>query len=256
MNCIDTSNLLNLSCQPVSDSLFFLQSPLTLAFDNQNIGAYVQDIGNGRFRISDNSDILVAAQTLGLQGTSKRGAALERILANLQVKLSDDGELFSVCDQSELPYHLARFIDAATRISQAVSGWLPKPSEQITRFDRTIGVALKKHFKDSLQQNYAITGASGHQLTFPFALDQGDDDISLIQTVSSDPDKPKWDKVYHTLGKLSDVSNSYPNLKRFVIMEGSRNDIETHKAINALADCASVILYKNDDTQLKKALAA
>lgn len=254
MNCIDTSKMLNFQCKPVADGLFFLQSPLVMAFDNQNIGVYVQEISKTRYRITDNSDILFAAQTLGLNGTRARGAALDQIAQKALINLSDDGELYAVCDRSELQYYLARFMDAATRITQAVSDWLPKPSDNITRFDITIGNALAKHFTSQLKRNYTVYGASGHQLNFPFAIDS-DDSIKLIQTVSSSPDQPKWDKVYHTLGKLADVRNADPDLKRYVVLEGSSNDIETHKAISALADCSKVILYQDDKTLLK-ALAA
>ncbi|WP_404418747.1 DUF1828 domain-containing protein [Marinospirillum sp.] len=119
MNCEDAGALLNLTCKPVTDGLVFLQSPLSLAFDGSGLGAYVQELGNERYRISDNANTLFAAQTFGMASNAKRADQLQQIARSCKVELSDHGELFTVCKAEELPWFLARFMDAMTRIGQA-----------------------------------------------------------------------------------------------------------------------------------------
>jgi|GEM_PF-736485 hypothetical protein len=254
MNCDDAGSLLNLTCKSVTEGLTFLQSPLTLAFDGSGLGAYVQELGNERYRISDNANTLFAAQTHGISTSAKRGDHLQRIAQSCQVNLSNDGELFSVCKAEELPYFLARFLDATARIGQACNEWLPKPATSLTRFDRQIGSVLKSHFQQDLHNYYAVPGASGHNLNFPFALQTGDQ-LRLIQTVPTSKGLPNWEKVYHAVGKLSDVRNANPELECLTIIEGSIDLQETQKAVIALSDCSHVIAFENPE-QLLRALEA
>lgn len=252
MNPLDTANLLNLQCKLICEGTFFLQSPLTQAFDSSCIGVYLQELQNNRYRLSDNADTLFNALTSGITSNPRRSRQLQDIIERNQVQLSEQGEIFSSCKQHELPWQLARMLDTLSCIGQVCSDWMPLPAETITRFDRQLGAALKARFEHQLKFSYCQHGASGHELSFPFALEQNNN-IRLIQTVASSKNKINWEKVYHTIGKMSDLRNASPHLPRYVVIEPAADAAETQKAILALTDCAHVILYQNTD-QLAAAL--
>lgn len=254
MNPLDSANLLNLQCKPVTDGTVFLQSPLTQAFDSSCIGVYVQELQNNRYRISDNADTLFNALTSGITGNPRRSRQMQDIIERNQVQLSEQGEIHSSCHQDELPWQLARMLDAITRIGQACSDWMPQPTETTTRFDRQLGAELKTHFGQQLKSSHSQYGASGHELNFPFALEQNNL-LRVIQTVASSKNQINWEKVYQTIGKMSDLRNAAAQIPRYVVIEPASDAAETQKAILALTDCAHVILYQ-DIQQLAEALTA
>lgn len=249
MNCADLGSALALTCIPVSDGVMYMESHVSVPYDGNLIGAYVQDIGRGRVRISDNADTLFNAMTVGIQPTAARGRKLAVIAMENHVKLSDDGELFVACDEAEAPFYLTQLIDAAAAISYHCSQWEVAGE---SRFEQLISAALRKTFPGKVKRHYSITGASGHQLKFPFAIDVDKDEIQVVQTISAVGDAPYWPSVYQALGKMIDIKNAIPGIRRTVIFEQAAAN-ELSKASAALAECASVLIYSSP-AQLTSAL--
>lgn len=251
MNCTLIGSQLGFKCKPVADGVVYLQSPLALAFDGLLIGAYVQDLGGGRVRISDNADTLFAALTHGVKPTAEKGRRLAALVADRGLELSDDGEIFKVCAEEQAGFYLARFIEAAEHVSYACSSMRPAP---VSRFDRAIESTLKRAYAKQLKTEYRITGASGHQLVLPFAIEKEGQAPTLIQTVPAKDGKVDWSLVYRAVGKLLDIKNAHLGAQRRVILEASDEE-ENRKAATALADAASVIVYTTP-AHLLSALAA
>lgn len=251
MNCAQLSTQLGFRCEPVSDEIFYLESPLTLAFDGQLIGAYVQDIGRGEYRISDNADTIYCAMTHGVKATAERGRKLSEIVADTGMELSDNGEIFKACRDDQLAYYLARFVEAASNVGFACSNMRPAP---ISRFDNIVRDALRPKYAAKLKTDYKVVGASGHQLVLPFALEVVGEAPMLIQTVPNKDGKIDWNMVYRAVGKLLDIKNAHHESKRRVILEPGDED-ENQKAAAALSDAAEVVLYTGPD-HLIQALAA
>lgn len=251
MNCAELGNALALTCVPVNEGLVYMESHVAVPYDGNLIGAYVEDIGRGRVRISDNADTLFHAMTVGIQPTAARGRRLATIATDNHVQLSEDGELFVACDEQDAHFYLAQLIDAAAAISYACGHW------QVTsesRFERIVSSALKQSFPDKVKRNFTVTGASGHQLKFPFALGIDTPDIQVVQTISAAGEAPHWPSVYQALGKMIDIKNAIPNIRRTVILEQAPAN-EISKAASALAECASVVIYSSP-AQLTQALRA
>jgi hypothetical protein len=239
MNCTLIGAQLGFKCKPVADGLFYLESPLTLPFDGNLIGAYIQDIGNGHVRISDNADTLFVAMTHGVKPTAERGRKMAELVASSGMELSDQGEIFKACPESQLGFYLARFIEAAEYVGFACNKMRPSP---MSRFDQVVGSALKKAYPKNLKTDYKIIGASGHQLTLPFAIEVEGGKTALIQTVSNKDGKVDWSLVYRAVGKMLDIKNAHEDTARHVILEPGDED-DSRKAATALADAASVIIY-------------
>lgn len=117
------SSLFNLDCKQLKEELFYIQSPMTLAFDGSHLGAYLEDLGNNRYRISDNAETLFIAMAAGIKLTNKRSQELKQHFQNREPGLSPQGELFVVAELDELTYYLARFFDAQALIGCLVANW-------------------------------------------------------------------------------------------------------------------------------------
>lgn len=253
MNCTQLSTQLGFRCKPIRDGLMYVQSPLTLAFDGLLIGAYVQDIGRGLVRITDNADILFTAMTHGIAPNAKRAKTFSAIAQESGITLSDNGELYATCQEDQIGFYVARFIEAAARIGVACDDQLVVP---VSKFERTVGVILAKRFKKRLRRNFSLVGASGHQLGFPFVLNPGTGDQMVIQTISSGRGgKPNWASIYGATGKLGDLKNSGDLTRRTVILQDGDPDA-IQQATVALAENASIIIYTGNDDQLERALAS
>lgn len=249
MNCTDIGNAFGLKCTHIRDDLVYMESPISLAFDGNLIGAYVQDIGRGRVRISDNADTLFHAMSIGVAPSVPRGKRLAGMAADFSMTLSEGGEIFAACDKAEAPFYLARFIEAAFSISQACEQWQPAAE---SKFEKIVLKALRASFPAQIKRNFEIRGASGHQLKFPFALGVGTDTPQVIQAIGEQNGHPNWPSVYHTLGKMLDLKNAVPMARRIVVLENS-DAIEISRAATALSECASVVIY-SDANQLAEDL--
>ena len=252
MNCHEISTQLGFRCQSLSDGLLYVETPMALSFDGQLIGAYVQEIGRGLVRISDNADIIFCAITHGLKPHAKRAGKIEAMAAAAGIEFSDEGELHAVCQIEHAGYYLARFMEAAARVGDLCNeALIPKES----RFERLIGGQLEAAFGKRLKRRHSLIGASGHQLEFPFVLDAGAPGQTIIQTVSaSSRGNPNWPSVYGAVGKMGDLKNAGDSSRRLVVLQRG-DDVATTQASIALAEHASVILYESRE-QLIELLAA
>lgn len=252
MNCLMIGQQLGFQCKPINDGLVFVQSPLTYGFDGGLIGAYVQDIGNGRVRISDNADTLFAAMTHGVEPTFSRGKKLADMVSDCGMTLSDGGEIFATCNEEQAGYFLARFVEAAERVSFMCEGYRP---QVLSSFEKLVSKSLKDAFGNRIKRNHKLMGASGHQLTFQFVMDIDATHPRCIQLVARNTDdKPNWSTVYQTIGKMTDLRNLNKTIRRTVVIEPGNPD-ETQQAVAALADTASVIIFESPGS-LIQALAA
>lgn len=251
MNCEEISKSIGFSCQPVNETLHFVQSPLCLEFDGSLIGAYIQDIGRDKVRITDNADILFTAVTHGVKDTPSRGKKIRSIARRNGLEISDSGELFVSCDIEFMGYYLARFTEVAHDIGILCSGMMPEPTSD---FDKIILAGLKKYYSERVKRDYQTVGASGHQLTFPFVIDGGKENALHIQTIACPKGKPNWKTVYHALGKMTDLQNASFSSRRLAIIEsGDVHDVR--QVSTALGSAARIMVYE-DQKQLQELMVA
>lgn len=251
MNCMELKEAFGLHCSHVADDLVYLETNLSLPLANNLIGAYVQDIGRGRLRISDNADTLFEALSLGMKASNKRRRNIEKIAAEFGITISDAGEISVACASEEAPYAFARYVEASFAIGAACSNWVPQPTSV---FERSIAKILKEAFPKKVKRNFEVRGASGHQLKFHFALNPGEQNMMLIQTIGATDDSPNWNAVYGTMGKMIDVRNADRSVRRTVVIEHVES-VELERACTALAESAEVIVFQ-DRARFIEALAA
>ncbi len=252
MNCQEITSSASYRCAPVNDSILFVEAPFCLAFDGGRIGAYIQDIGRGKVRISDNSSILFTALTHGIKQTPSRAKKYIEIAQNYGLTLSDDGELFIACEQRDAGFFLARYIEAASEISILCKGQKPAST---SNFEKIVAEGLTLYYTNRVRRDYQVFGASGHQLGFPFVIDHDKAVPTYIQTITSPEGHPNWTAVYNTLGKMTDLQNAAQNTHRVAIVEmGDAHEMQ--QVASALANAADVLIYERQDQLQRLAMVA
>lgn len=241
MKCVDLAGAFGLTCKPVSAGLIYLQTPMADSVSGRLFGFFVQELGRGLLRFSDNADTLFNVMCAGVRPNNSRGEILSNVALRRGVTLSEGGELHLTCAEGQAGFYIARFVETMLSVSASCEQWLPvdrKPS----KFEKQVRAELKAAFPKQLKPNFEITGASGNQLKFNFAISPDTEQGSLIQLIPAKGDKHYWPTIYSTVGKMVDVKNIRPGLRRFVIIEDSES-VETARAGSVIAQFANIIHY-------------
>lgn len=215
----------------------YLESNWTFPSEGALIGAYIVAADDGCVRITDDGDVVFNAVVSGSNVTRNRAAQYQTLAKGFGLTLGDDGVISTTCSLDELPYAVARYMQAASAIAQASLKHRPKDNE---RFERIIGTLLEAQFGKRVIRRPEVVGISGHQLRFPFGLDLDGSKPTLIQTISADDDQTSWKSVYEAGGKFSDIRSVRPNLRLIAILEAAK---DTEKAGRYFADAADVVVY-------------
>tara|TARA_R110000782_G_C14819221_1_gene413900 strand:+ start:39119 stop:39868 length:750 start_codon:yes stop_codon:yes gene_type:complete len=249
MNCEPILSSFGAHCQHISESLAYIESPLTTAYDSGLIGAFVQKLSHGKYRLSDNAETLFYASVNQIPLKARKAAAMVEKTGH--AKMAESGEIYMVCDESSLGDSYTLFVEHISQLGAELNKLKPAPK---SAFQRLIGKTLVDRFGNALSQNKSIIGASGHEVTFQFALKLGAD-IKYINTIGAKATGPNWGSVYSNIGKLVDVRSANPNLNRIIVMQKSISQKDDSKAIAALADVSKVIIF-DESSQLCDILAA
>lgn len=220
----------------LADNSGYLESNWSFPGDGTLLGAYIVATEGG-YRITDDGDVVFNAAVAGANVTRDRAVRYRALAANYGVNLGDDGVLSATCGVEELPFAVARYMQAANAIALASTKHRPKDDE---RFERVIGALLDVQFGKRVTRRPEIVGISGHQLRFPFGLDLDTKDSALIQTISAEDDQTSWKSVYETGGKFSDIRPARPELRLITILEAAK---DTEKASRYFAETADVVVY-------------
>lgn len=240
MNCSEL--LPEYACRALRKDVFFIESPFTLGFDGEQLGAYVQTLPDGNALITDDGQLLYTAHTHGIKILP---ALLERLadrVRPLGIELGKAGDFQTSCKAAAVREHLAGFFEGCLGVGHTLKQAYPAAPDT---FDDRLNDALKRRFPKRIRRQFGVVGASGHQYQFPFALDAGTPEQRLIHTVSGSTQSLRWSSVTQALGALVDVSRLSPSAALFVIIEGGPQDT-IDQAKSALVEEASVIVYRNE----------
>ncbi|NWO11763.1 DUF1828 domain-containing protein [Chromohalobacter salexigens] len=242
MNCADL--MPEYVCRALQKDIFFIESPFTLGFDGEQLGAYVQTLPDGNALITDDGQILFTAHTHGI---NIRSGLLERLAERVRpmgIEIGRDGDFHTSCKATSVRDKLTDFFEGCLGAGHALQEAYPSAP---ATFDDRLNEALKRRFSTRVRRNFSVVGASGHQYQFPFALDAGTPGQRLIHTVSGSTRSLRWSSVTQALGALVDVSRLSPSAAMFVIIEGGPQDT-IDQAKSALVSEASVIVYQNEQS--------
>lgn len=252
MNCMHIKEALGYQCTPVKEGVLFLNSGFTHGYDPESLGAYVVDSGGGRITVTDDGNQLFTAQTHGVNVTPRRVKKMGDMLAAYNLSITAAGEVAGTCKPGEVGHFMQRYFEASIRLSDAIWEMFPGAPKS---FEDRVGKLLTKGIdKRRITRDFTTQGASGHQLTFPFAIDAQTDHAKVIQPISTRGQDPRWSTVMQTLGKLVEFKQAHESTSAFVVLEAGASNEGAQHAKTALVKYASII--EHDNKELISHLAA
>ena len=241
MNCTNLLENLGYTCASRQNGALRLWSPFTFD-DGEHLGLFLEPSINGQWLVTDHADTLMHASAHGAKLTQPR---LDKIRAQFaDVKISQDGAIIAVTGQENLARTVTEVLNTAIAISHAEGSWKPKAREQ--KFIAAVGQELEAVAGKKLQRNITVSGVSGHQIEFPFAIDDPAADRQFIQPVAYSDERIDWGNVYKASGKMFDLKSAgAEENQRIVIVEDSPSDEELGKAVTLLSYTAMVLLFSH-----------
>jgi len=242
VNCQTLISNMGFDCQNLGRNTLRLWSPFTYGNDGQVIGLFIESVSGG-FHITDNAESLMHAASMGIQISKSKLESLRRACGDF-VNVSDGGEISIFVDKEQITEGVASVLNAAMAVSHFEFFWTPRNKTE--SFTTLVANTLEDQLGGRLHRKVSVSGASGHQIEIPMAI-QTTENYTYIQTVSSsDENHVDWQSVYAGFGKMMDLKNAGAvDESRIVVIDDSSNDIEVPKAISYLANCASVVRYSN-----------
>lgn len=241
MNCTDLLENLGYTCAPRQNGALRLWSPFTFD-DGEHLGLFLEPSDNGQWLVTDHADTLMHASAHGAKLTASH---LDKIRAQFtDVKISEGGALIAVTGQDNLVRTVTDVLNTAIAISHAEESWKPRNREQ--KFIASVGQALEAVVGKKLLCNVTVSGVSGHQIKFPFAIDDPASGRQFIQPVAYGDEQVDWGNVYKASGKMFDLKSAGAEEgQRIVIVEDSPADEELGKAATLLSYNANVLLFSH-----------
>ncbi|AFL73806.1 DUF1828 domain-containing protein [Thiocystis violascens] len=241
-------NLPGYVCRPVADTLTQVITPFTYGHDSQSITFFV-DAHARRWRLSDHGNAAYHAEAHGCRLTQKRWERLQAMLTGA-VTLTPRWELRAETDRREqLPALAADLVAAALRLT-ADEMTLKAPG---MGFTHRIEAILAPLAGERLRRGARLTGASGHRLEIPFAINAPI--LRLVQPVSASHDDLDWSAIYRIYGKLADIKQAGPDdTARFVILDDA-GETDPGGALTLLSDVAAVLPFSQRAKWLPRLVA-
>jgi hypothetical protein len=213
-------------------------SPFSYGSDGEHVGVYVEKRGN-RVHVTDNAEALMHAASMGIKITDRRIDAVRRAAAD--VNISPGGTISTTVDDSEVHEGVVAVLNAALAVGHFETAWAPRMRAE--SFTKVVADILEAELGERLLRDVQVTGASGHQLELPFAI-QSRADLIYLQPVAADDDRVNWTNVYSGFGKMTDLKNAgAEGGARVVVLEDAPGDPEMAKAISLLAMSATVVQF-------------
>ena len=239
MNCQSLLSNIGFECKNLGADTLRIWSPFSYGGDGELVGVYVEKRGD-RYHVSDNAEALMHASAMGVKLTDKRVDAVRRATVG-EVQISRGGVISTTVEDARVHEGVVAVLNAALAVGHFETVWTPRVRSE--SFAKVVGDILEGELGERLLRDVSVTGASGHQLELPFAI-QGTGELIYIQPVAAEDEYVNWTNVYSGFGKMTDLKNAgADNGARVVVIEDAAADSEMPKAISLLAMSATVVQF-------------
>ncbi len=238
MNCQSLLSNIGFECLSLDADTLRIWSPFSYGTDGEHIGVYVERRGS-RVHITDNAEALMHASSMGIKLTDRRIDAVRR--AATAVTISRGGTISITVDNDQVHEGVVAVLNAALAVGHFETAWAPRVRTE--SFTKIVADILEAELGGRLLRDVLVTGASGHQVELPFAI-QGKAELIYLQTVAAEDDRVNWTNVYSGFGKMTDLKNAGADSgARVVVLETAPGDLEMPKAVSLLAMSATVVQF-------------
>ena len=223
---------------PQSSQTMRLVSPHTFGEDGMHIAFTVVFPTPDTFALTDHMAHMLYVTQTGAKYDKRKIQQLNHTHGIRFAQFDEYGEIMAQGSLNMLPFALSDALKLALSLSFKYPAWLPKFDSR--RFRELVKKTLLQQVEPSqLLQDYPIMGMSGHEIIFPFAIQQPHS-LCAIDTIALEHDKLSWKNVYQTFGKFSDIKKSNKEIKRLAIMEVDEEHKEWGASLTLLADVAHI----------------
>ena len=238
MNCQSILSNIGFECLPLDEATLRIWSPFSYGTDGEHVGLYVQALGN-QVHVTDNAEALMHASAMGVKISDRRIDTLRRAVSN--VSISRGGTISTTVDDSQVQEAVVAVLNAALAVGHFETAWAPRVRSE--SFTKLVAEVLEAEVGECLLRNVPVTGASGHQLELPYAI-QRKGELIYLQPIAAEDDRVDWTNVYSGFGKMTDLKNAGAEIgSRVVVLEDAPGDSEHAKAVSLLAMSATVVQF-------------
>lgn len=239
MNCQSLLSNIGFECMRLDVDTLRIWSPFSYGTDGELIGVYVEKRGDS-YHVTDNAEALMHASAMGVKLSDKRVDAVRRAIVG-EVHISRGGVISATVEDARVHEGVVAVLNAALAVGHFETAWAPRIRSE--SFSKMVGDILEAELGERLLRDISVTGASGHQLELPFAI-QAKAELIYIQPVAAEDEHVNWTNVYSGFGKMTDLKNAGAESgARVVVIEDAPADTEMPKAITLLAMSATVVQF-------------
>ncbi|RZN55155.1 DUF1828 domain-containing protein [Avibacterium paragallinarum] len=254
MICSTVLSNLGYECHSIADDLILINTPFTLE-DGSVIQAYIEQVGENRFTVTDDAQTLWEMNARGINLTTNRIDQIKSTLKRYGLNLNDRAEINTTTSGEMLTHNLQRIIQAAIITDTLAMDWYNVP---IDKFEIMVKSDFRHHqFPQNIGFDVKKSGLSGHQITIPISLTGGERHTKQIFTTSVKA-KGSWSSAYGVLGKIMDLTNptAQTNDESYVVIDDKAVGDQLNKLILLFNQSPAKILpYDKKDIWLEKLAA-
>lgn len=254
MICRTVLSNLGYECHSIADDLILINTPFILE-DGSVIQAYIEQVGEDHFTVTDDAQTLWEMNGRGINLTNNRIDHIKSTLKRYGLNLNDRAEINTTTSGEMLAHNLQRVIQAAIVTDTLAMDWYNIPSD---KFEMTVKSDFRHHrFHQDLGFDVKKSGLSCHQITIPIVLSGGERHTKQIFTTSVKA-KGSWSSAYGVLGKIMDLTNptAQTNDESYVVIDDKAVGDQLDKLILLFNQSPAKILpYDEKDIWLNKIAA-
>lgn len=241
MNCTSVISEMGFTCREIGGDTLRIWSPFTYGNDGDVIALYVEKTPQG-YRVTDNCESFMHASAMGISLTPAKLDAVRRASTHPDC-VTSGGEIVAYVEDKDVGIGVARVLNASLAVSHFESAW--KPRIKSDTFTKTVGNVLEESLGSRLLRNVTVTGASGHQLELPLAVQSGKRVLYLQPISTNAENRIDWKSIYAGFGRMADLKQAgiEPG-SRIVILEEASDPSEMKSALTMLNDSANVVQFR------------
>ena len=153
MICRTVLSNLGYECHSIADDLILINTPFTLE-DGSVIQAYIEQVGEDHFTVTDDAQTLWEMNGRGINLTNNRIDHIKSTLKRYGLNLNNRAEINTTTSGEMLAHNLQRVIQAAIVTDMLAMDWYNIPSDKFEmtvksdfrhyRFHQNLGFDVKK----------------------------------------------------------------------------------------------------------------
>ncbi|XEH05274.1 DUF1828 domain-containing protein [Edwardsiella tarda] len=217
------------------------------------MGAFVQQISGGSYKITDRCDTLLNMEARGITLNQRRLDMLRNVLAHEGAELNERGEILKWArEESELGQATSDIIRASVLASALSLDWYTPTHSK--RFEsELIEFLSKSSLRDLISLREEVCGVSGHNISIPVTIKTSTPKYIFTSSVK---ESGSWQGAYSLLGKLMDLYQANTAINnRYVVIDDDAIGNQMSQLMLLFNDISHILPFTNRNQWIHKLVA-